>query len=200
MCFPLTKNLGMLKHGTSLLLCAAASLLLSSCSNPEQIKRERTETLENFSAQVAKQLFDRNPQTVKESMIALTRDELTQPTVDKLQAQGYIPKTDIGILKIESEQEDAKATNVVNVDSSKVQGPAEKPIVPTQVKGTIVNKAEGKPDQTVPFELNLTCKFDSETGAIPQVIDAVVGSASPKKTVSEEPAKSTKKKRKRKRH
>lgn len=192
----------MLKHASSLLLCAAASLLLSSCSNPEQIKKERTETLEKFATQVAKQIFDRNPETVKESMIALTRDELTQATTDKLQAQGYIPKTDIGILKIQAEQEDAKATNVVNIESSTPLGPVEKPVVPMEVKGTIVNKAEGKADQTVPFSITLNCKFDSETGAVPQVVDVSVGGAAaqPKKSATEETQKGGRKKRKRKRH
>jgi hypothetical protein len=170
---------GMFKNRTSLLLCVlSASLFLFSCSNPEQIKKERLKTLEAFCTSVAKHIFDKNPQTVMESMTVLTRDELSQPTTDKLQAQGHIPKTSIGILKIQSEQEDAKRTNVVDVTSVKALGPVEKPVIPMQVDGTITNKTEGKPDEAKPFTLKLTCKFDT--------------------SASDEPAK-TKKKRKRKR-
>jgi hypothetical protein len=191
---------GMFKNRISLLLCIlSASIFLVSCSNPEQIKKERLKTLQQFSTSVAKHIFDRNPQTVMESMTVLTRDELSQPTTDKLQAQGHIPKTSIGILKIQSEQEDAKRTNVVDVSSAKALGPVEKPVIPMQVDGTITNKTEGKPDESTPFTLKLTCKFDEQTGGLPQAIDATVGSTQPAKAASEEPAK-TKKKRKRKRH
>jgi hypothetical protein len=195
----LVLTIGMLNNRSPLLLCAlAASLLFTSCSNPEQIKKERQKTLEQFSTIVAKQIFDRNPETVKESMIALTRDELSQETTDKLQAQGYLPKTDIGILKIQAEQEDAKRTNVVNVTSVKALGPVDKSPIPMQVQGNIVNKTEGKPDETVPFSLKLSCKFDEQTGGLPQVVDASIGSDEVKKPSPAEPAK-TKKKRRRKR-
>jgi hypothetical protein len=199
-CFPLTMNIGMLKNRSALLLCAlAAVLFVGACTSPEQIRKERLKTLEQFSTGVAKHIFDRNPETVKESMTVLTRDELSQATTDKLQAQGYLPKTDIGILKIEAEQEDAKRTNVVTVNSVSAQGPVEKPIVPMQLDGTITTKTEGKPDETVPFTLKLTCKFDTETGGLPQVVDASIGSTQVQKPAAEEPAK-TKKKRKRKHH
>jgi hypothetical protein len=183
-----------------LMFCAAllCSTVISGCSNPEQVKRQREETFRKFCTSVAKHMLDRNPDTIKESMTLLFRDELTEPVIEKLQSQGHLPKTELGILKIVSEQEEQKASNVVTVAAIKPAGPIEKDVVPFVVTGQVTEKSEGKPDRTEPYTLKLSCKLNEQTGGYPQVVDATLVPPAAKPAPPPEPA--AKKKKKRRRH
>lgn len=144
---------------------------LVSCTSPEAEKRKREQLLAKFCTGVAKHILDRNPVTVRESMTHLFREELTEPVIEKLQKEGSLPKTELGIVKIITEAEEQRTTNTVTVNGIKPLGPVEKDIVPFQVTGKVTTKTEGKSDQDKPFSIKIVCKLNEQTGGWPQVVD-----------------------------
>jgi hypothetical protein len=171
---------------------------LVSCTSPEAEKRKREQLLSKFCTGVAKHIYDRNPVTVRESMTHLFREELTEPVIEKLQKEGSLPKTELGIVKIITEAEERRTTNVVAVSGVKPLGPVEEDIVPFQVTGKVTTKTEGKPDQDKPFSIKIVCKLNEQTGGWPQVVDLTGLAPQAKPAPAKEPA--TKKKvRKRRR-
>jgi hypothetical protein len=144
---------------------------LVSCSSPEAEKRKREQLLVQYCTGVAKHVLDKNPITVRESMTHLFREELEDPVIEKLQKEGSLPKTELGVLKIITEAEEKHTTNEVTVTAVKPLGPVEKDIVPFQVTGKVVTKTEGKPDQTKPFSMKIVCKLNEQTGGWPRVLE-----------------------------
>lgn len=188
-----------LRVGAFLLLVLVVFGIVS-CSNPEAEKRKREQLLGQYCTGVAKHVLDRNPITVRESMTHLFREELQEPVIEKLQKEGSLPKTELGVLKIITEAEERHTTNEVQVGAVKPLGPVEKDIVPFQVTGNVVTKTEGKPDQSKPFSMKIVCKLNEQTGGWPQVVE-LTGLAPEAKPA---PAPATKepagKKKKRRRH
>lgn len=154
-----------------LILVFLSIISLNACSSPEQKKKERLEVLEKFVTQVATHIFDRNPATIRESMTHLFREELTEPVIQKLQNEGNLPKTELGIVKILTEAEKTHTTNKVTVASTKALGDVAMDVVPFQVTGKIITMTREKPDQFKPFSLKVTCKLNKQTGGWPQVVD-----------------------------
>ncbi|HEY9868263.1 MAG TPA: hypothetical protein V6D08_03790 [Candidatus Obscuribacterales bacterium] len=161
---------------------------LVSCTNPEAEKRKREQLLSKFCTGVAKHIFDRNPVTVRESMTHLFREELTEAVIEKLQKEGSLPKTELGIVKIITEAEEQRTTNAVTVSAVKPLGPVEKDIVPFQVTGKVTTKTEGKPDQDKPFSIKIVCKLNEQTGGWPQVVDLTGLTPQTKPAPAKEPA------------
>src|SRR3990167_9106537 len=181
-----------------LILVLAAMVGLSACSSPEQKRKERLQILEKFVTQVATHIFDRNPTTIRESMSHLFREELTEPVIQKLQKEGKLPKTELGIVKILTEAEEKHTTNQVTVASTKALGQIEMDVVPFEVKGKVITKTKGKPDQFKTFSLKITCKLNEQTGGWPQVVDISGLTAETKQPEAKRSAPS--KKRKHRRH
>ncbi len=185
-----------LRIGAFLLLVLVVVGLVS-CSNPEAEKRKREQLLVKFCTGVAKHILDRNPVSVRESMTHLFREELTDPVIEKLQKEGSLPKTELGVLKIITEAEEQHTTNEVNVTGVKAIGDVEKDFVPFQVTGKVVTKTDGKPDQTKPFSMKIVCKLNEQTGGWPQVteLSGLAPQAKPAPPAKEPPAKTKKKRR-----
>jgi len=157
-------------------LAALALIVLSviglvSCTSPEAKLKKRQETMEKFATQVAKQLYDKNPETVRESMTLLFREELSDSVKEKLQREKMLPNTELGIVKILTEAEENHTTNKVEVTTAKSMATADKEVVPIQVSGQVVTKTEGKPDVSTPFNIHIVVKLPIVAGAWPQVID-----------------------------
>lgn len=171
---------------------------LSCCESAEQKKKDRQELLEKFCTGVVKHLLDHNPETIRESITHLQREELPQPVFEKLQSEGVLPKTELGVLKIIDEAQDTHSTNEVQVKAIKPLGPVEKDVVPFEVTGVEVGKTQGKPDQIKPFTYTITCKLNEQTGGWPQAIE-VTGMA-PQAKPTPKPEEKPKPKKKRHHH
>lgn len=183
----------------SLILVLVGGFALGACSNPEADKKARLQTMEKFVTTVVKHLYDKNPETVRESMTALFREELTDGVREKLQREKQLPNTELGIVKILTEAEENKTTNVVDVTSVKPIGDVDKVTVPFAVSGQVTTKTEGKPDQVKPFAIHIACRLDKVRGAWPQVVD-VTGMVPDEPKKKEAGESKTAKKKKRKRH
>lgn len=146
-------------------------MLLCACESAEQKKKDRQQLLEKFSTGVVKHLLDHNPDTIRESITHLQREELPEQTFEKLQKEGVLPVTELGVLKIIDEAQDRHTTNTVVVKSIKPLGPVERDLVPFEVTGEDIQKAQGKPDESRPFKCTITCKLNEQTGDWPQAID-----------------------------
>lgn len=181
----------------ALLLLVLVMIGLVACSSPEAEKKKREQLLVQFCTGVAKHILDRNPETVRESMTHLFREELTDPVIEKLQKEGSLPKTELGVLKIITEAEENHTTNEVTVNGVKALGPVEKDFVPFEVTGQVVTKTEKKPDQSKPFSMKITCKLNEQTGGWPQVTEltGLAPQAKPAPPKKEPPAKKKKKRR-----
>ncbi len=143
---------------------------LAGCKSPEQKRLERQTHLEKFCTSVVQHLLDRNPDTIRASITHLQREELPDPVFDKLQEQGLLPKTELGILRIIDRAQEIHSSNEVQVKTVKPIGPIEKDLVPFTVSGVEINKTQGKPDESSPFSCTITCKMNDETGDYPQAI------------------------------
>jgi len=178
------------------LLASLLVFALAGCKSPEQVKKERLDVLEKFTVGVAKHILDRNPETVKESITHLQREELSEQVFEKLQSDGHLPKTELGELKIIEDAQEQHTTNTVDVSAVKPLGPVEKDIVPLQVSGQVTEKTEGKPDTVKPFTFNVTCKLNEETGGWPQVVEiSALEPPKPKPPAAKEVKQKGKKKR-----
>ena len=149
-------------------VCAS---LVASCSSPQQVTQQRQLVMEKFVVGVTKHLLDRNPQTIKESMNVLTRNELTQATVEKMQNQHLIPETDISILKIIDEANRTQTTNEVLVGKVRPLGPITSNEVPFQVIGKEIINAHGIRHDSHIFEFTITCQLTPDMGDFPRVTD-----------------------------
>ncbi|MBI4532534.1 MAG: hypothetical protein HY711_01195 [Candidatus Melainabacteria bacterium] len=181
-----------------LILTLLAMIGLNACSSPEQKKKERLKVFEKFVTQVATHIFDRNPVTIRESITHLFREELTEPVIQKLQNEGNLPKTELGIVKIVTEAEENHTTNQVTVVSTKALGPVEMDVVPFQVTGTVTTQAKGKLEQPKTFSMRVTCKLNEQTGGWPQVVDISGLTTEAKKSASK--TSTSTKKHKHRRH
>lgn len=159
-----------IKLAAHLVLCLCV-FGLAGCKSPEQKLKERQEFLQTFVTGVVKHLLDRNPDTIRESITHLHREELPEPVWEKLQAQGLLPQTELGVLKIINEAQDNHTTNEINVQEVKPLGPVDKDVVPFQVTGVQTDKQTGKPDQQKPFSCTVSCKLNDQTGGWPQVVE-----------------------------
>lgn len=180
------------------LLLLASSLicvLLLACSSPEQKRAQRQKTLEKLSTSVAKHLFDRNPDTVRESINRLHREELSEAAFEKLQAGGYLPRTELGILKITTEAEESHQTNVVQVKTVKASGDIDNDLVPMQVDGIVTTKTQGKADISKPFQITVSCLWNAKTSDYPQVTDVTVGNIPKPAAVAKVSSKKKKRRR-----
>jgi hypothetical protein len=177
------------------IMCLSISSL-SGCKSPEQKKKEREELLVTFTTGVVKHLLDHNPDTIRESITHLQKEELPEPVFEKLQADGVLPKTELGILKIIDEAQDSHSTNEVDVKSVKPLGPVEKDVVSFAVEGVEKDKQEGKPDQDKPFSCTVTTKLTEQSEGWPQVVE-VTGLAPRAKPLTKVEEKPNVKKKKR---
>ncbi len=172
-------------------------VVLSCCESPEQKKKERLELFDKFVTGVAMHLLDRNPDTIRESINHLQREELPGPVFERLQNEGVLPMTDLSVLKIIDEAQDHHTTNMVKVVSVKPLGPVERDVVPFQVAGQVIDKQEGKADRVTPFNCKITCRLDESTGGWPQAVEVSGLEPHAKSLAAEEKKPPVKRKRRR---
>lgn len=144
---------------------------LSACSSPQEEARKRRQLMEEFVAGATRHMLDRNPATIKESLGVLTRNELTEPTVEKLQKLKIIPETDIGILKLIDESQKKHTSNEVVVAVVRPLGPPERDSVPFKVTGRDILHTAGKPDDFRTFTYTMTCDLTPEMAGYPRITD-----------------------------
>lgn len=168
------------------LLCSG----LTSCTSKEQALKERTATLEKFASAVTENIFDRNPVTIKQSMNTLTREQLSEKALNKLQSAREIPETELDVLKIIDDNQNQHRTNKVKVESVSPLGPVEKDPVSLKVSGRDTPIVNGKNGADKPFSIVVTCQLSDEMGGYPRVVD-VTGLTSTKPANAEKPAVKT---------
>lgn len=168
--------------------------LLTSCTSPEQKLKNKEKMLAKYASGVAKHLYDRNPETLKESVYHLFREELDEPVLNRLQKEKLLPRTDLGILKLEQEATEKGTTNVVEVTSVKPVGSVEEVDIPFQVDGTVITKSQSGEEKTKPFSLTMTIHLDEKVSEWPKVA-GLSGFAPPVKKEVKKPPKEKKKKR-----
>lgn len=161
-------------HKTANKLITSASLLallLGACSSPQAQQKERAEAMSKFVSGAVQHMLDRNPETIQQSMTVLTRDELTEPLVEKLQQQKLLPETDISILKIVDEAKMHHSSNKVQVESVSPLDPATKPEIRFRVTGKDTSEVNGKDAADRPFEFLVTCQLTKEMDGFPRITD-----------------------------
>lgn len=173
----------------------AMCMLLASCSSPEAQRKERVEQMSKFAASAVKHMYDRNPETVQESMTLLTRDELRRDVCEKLQQQHLLPETDISVLKIKSEAESKNSSNEVVIDSVKPVGDTDKPEVRFQINGKDNLTINKKPAGTKPIDVFATVLLTPQMDGFPRITELTVPGTATKS--AEADAVQPKKKRKR---
>lgn len=153
------------------------SVSLASCASKEQQLKERQDNLEKFVTSLTKNVFDRNPVTIKESMGQLMRLQLSEAARNKLQAEGKIPDTELDVLKIIDDNQNAHVSNKVDVDSVHPTGPVEKNLIPFKVVGKTTTLLNGQPSDSKPFNLTVVCELTPEMGGYPRCteIDGLPG-------------------------
>jgi hypothetical protein len=152
-----------------LLLLIAVSL--AGCTSKEQALKEREASLEKFVTSLTQNIFDRNPQTIKESMGELMRLQLSEKARDKLQAAGEIPDTELDVLKIIDENQNNHHSNKVQVDLVRPLGPVDKNQVPFKVTGKNISLINGKPGDDKVFSITVVCELTPEMGGYPRAVE-----------------------------
>lgn len=167
----------------------ALSVSLASCTSKEQQLKERQQTLETFAKDLTKNVLDRNPETVKESMGQVTRLQLSEKARNKLQANGEIPDTEIDVLKIIDLNQNAHVSNKVEIQSVTALGPTEKNDVPYKVVGKEITLKNNQPTAEKPFTLTLVLEMTPEMGGYPRCIE--LDGLPSNKTAATSPAKTS---------
>lgn len=161
------------------------SVSLASCASKEQQLKERQESLEKFVTDLTKNVFDRNPVTIKESMGQLMRLQLSEAARNKLQAEGKIPDTELDVLKIIDDNQTKHISNKVDVESVRATGPVGQNLVPFKVVGKTTTLTNGQPTDSQGFNLTVVCQLTPEMGGYPRCteIDGLPGGKEPTKQV-----------------
>ena len=146
----------------------AVSVSLASCASKEQQLKDRQDSLEKFVTSLTKNVFDRNPVTIKESMGQLMRLQLSEAARNKLQASGQIPDTELDVLKIIDENQTKHLSNKVDVDSVHPTGPVEKDEIPFKVVGKTITLLNGQPADSKVFNLTVVCQLTPAMGGYPR--------------------------------
>jgi len=149
----------------SMLLVAVS---LASCASKEQQLKDRQDSLEKFVTSLTKNVFDRNPVTIKESMGQLMRLQLSESARNKLQAAGQIPDTELDVLKIIDDNQTKHLSNKVDVDSVHPTGPVEKSTIPFKVVGKTTTLLNGQPADSKVFSLTVICELTPQMGGYPR--------------------------------
>ncbi|RTL35258.1 MAG: hypothetical protein EKK48_29275 [Candidatus Melainabacteria bacterium] len=175
------------------------SISLASCASKEQQLKERQETLEKFVVSLTKNVFDRNPVTIKESMGQLMRLQLSEGARNKLQAEGKIPDTELDVLKIIDDNQNAHITNKVDVDSVHPTGPVDQNLIPFKVVAKTTTLQNGQPTDSKVFNLTVVCQLTPEMGGYPRCteIDGLPGGKEPAKATGKSSSNTPISKRKR---
>lgn len=169
---------------------------LTCCQSPEQKRKAKQAAMEKFCIGVVKHLLDHNPDTIRESITHLQREELTEGVFEKMQSEDVLPETELGVLKIIQEAQEGETTNVVDVTSIKPIGDLDKDVVPFQLSGVETAKAKGKPDQKRNFSCTISCRLIEGYGQAVEVTGLGAPQVKPQPK-AEEPAKSKRKRRRR---
>ncbi|CAN5145074.1 hypothetical protein BH10CYA1_BH10CYA1_38350 [soil metagenome] len=167
------------------------SLSLASCASKEQQLKDRQDSLEKFVTSLTKNVFDRNPVTIKESMGELMRLQLSEAARNKLQASGQIPDTELDVLKIIDDNQTKHLSNKVDIDSVHPTGPVDKNQIPFKVVGKTVTLLNGQPADSKVFNLTVVCELTPQMGGYPRctAIDGLPVSV-PNKPATKTPATS----------
>ncbi len=144
------------------------SVSLASCASKEQQLKDRQDSLEKFVTSLTKNVFDRNPVTIKESMGQLMRLQLSEAARNKLQAAGQIPDTELDVLKIIDDNQTKHLSNKVDIDSVHPTGPVDKKEIPFKVVGKTVTLLNGQPADSKVFNLTVVCELTPEMGGYPR--------------------------------
>jgi len=172
-------------HKINKALLVNASLLISiisACNSPQAQEKNREELLEKFVSGAVEHMMDRNPETIQQSMTILTRDEMTEKLVERLQNQKLIPETDISVLKIVDESKASHSSNTVTVASVTPVSPIMQPEVRFHVVGSTTDQTNGKPGATHPFDFNATCQLTEAMDGFPRLTDLTSAGASAKES------------------
>jgi len=165
----------MIESRINLLGCLASLTALfiilsdTGCSSPEQQQRERQQLMEKFVSTAIQHMLDRNPETIQESMTLLTRDEMTQPLVDKLVQQKLLPETDLSVLKLKDEAQENHTSNQVVVNSTAPVDAPTQPEVKFKVAGKEITQKAGAQENTRDFEYFVTCKLTPAMDGFPRI-------------------------------
>jgi hypothetical protein len=180
----------------SILAIMFCVLSLTCCQSPEQKRKAKQAAMEKFCIGAVKHLLDHNPDTIRESITHLQREELTEGVFEKMQSEDVLPETELGVLKIIQEAQEAGTSNVIEVTSIKPVGDLDKDLVTFQLTGVETAKAKGKPDQKREFACTISCRLIEGYGQVVEVIGLGAPHVKPQPK-AEEPTKSKKKRRRR---
>jgi hypothetical protein len=151
------------------LIVLIVSLSVTGCTNAATQERERQETMRKFVTGAIEHMLDRNPDTIQQSMTLLTRDEMTQPLVDKLVQQKLLPETDLSVLKIKDEAQQSHTTNQVVVSSAAPVDSTNQPEIRFKVAGKEISQKGGATTNSRDFEYFVTCKLTPEMAGFPRI-------------------------------
>jgi len=147
---------------------------MAACTSKEQKLKEREKTLTDFATAVVQNMYDRNPQTIRESMNTVMKQQLTQKVVEKLQNSKDLPETEIDELKIIDENQRKHASNKVEVDIVRNLTPIEKDEVQMKVTGKDIALVDGKATDDKVISVIVTCQLTDEMGGYARGTDLVV--------------------------
>ena len=172
-------------HKSNKFLFLTALLLISTisaCNSPQAQEKHREELLSKFVSGAVEHMMDRNPETIQQSMTILTRDEMTEKLVERLQNQKLLPETDISVLKIVDESKASHKSNTVTIASVTPQSPVMQPEVRFHVLGNTTDQTDGKPGATHPFDFDATCQLTEAMDGFPRLTDLTSAGATAKES------------------
>jgi hypothetical protein len=160
----------------ALLACS----LLAACSSPEEQERKRELAMQTMAGTVIQHLLDRNPETIEASMNVLTRDEMIEPLVSKLQSEKIIPETVLNVRLIMEDAQKNHSSNQIVISNTKPLDDPKQQEVSFQVTGKDVRQLNGKPTGEKPFEYTVTCKLTPAMNGLARVTNLVIPGATTK--------------------
>ncbi len=132
-------------------LCSSVAivLLLTGCSQNSPANRKAQ--LEKFCVSVTQHIFDRNPNTISESLSTLMHEELSDTARQKLEDTKVIPDSPITVLREKAEWTKANRSNRVDVGIVRNLTPIENKDVTFRVSGKDWDLVNGKQTDFHPF-------------------------------------------------
>ena len=172
--------------------------LLAGCSQNSAANRKQT--LEKFCVSVTQHIFDRNPNTISESLSTLMHEELSDAARQKLEDTKVIPDSPITVLREKADWTAGHKSNRVDVGIVRATTPIEAKDVTFRISGKDWDLVDGKQTDFHPFQFDLTCELTPEMDGLARVLEIQgLGKGSPAAAAAKNDAssKATSPKRKR---
>jgi hypothetical protein len=143
--------------------------LLGGCASHSAADRKAT--LEKFCASVTQHIFDRNPQTISESLNTLLHEELSDPARQKLEDTHVIPDSPITVLKDKADWTAANKSNRVDVGIVRALTPIEQKDVTFRISGKDWDLVNGKQTDFHAFQFDMVVELTPDMDGMARVLD-----------------------------